>query len=130
MAIVNLNYGHNGTGKLYSYYDQKGTRRAGDVVVVEVTNRQGHTYKTLGIIRSTHGTGTVGERDTQAYLDNKENNEGTKGISLKPVIGGSKEDLPGYDRFKDEKAPSAAWERDSDRRYDDALKTRLLRMEV
>lgn len=52
MQIVNVSYGHNGSGKLYSYYGQN--KRAGDIVTPEVTNKKtGKTYKTLGVVRST-----------------------------------------------------------------------------
>ena len=52
MQIVNVTYGHNGSGKLYSYYGQN--KRAGDIVTPEVTSKKtGKTYKTLGVVRST-----------------------------------------------------------------------------
>ncbi len=51
--IVNVTYGHHGSGKLYSYYAQN--KRTGDIVTPEVTNpKSGKTYKTLAVIRSTH----------------------------------------------------------------------------
>lgn len=52
MQIVNVTYGHNGSGKLYSYYGQN--KRVGDIVTPEVTNQKtGKSYKTLGVVRST-----------------------------------------------------------------------------
>lgn len=52
MQIVNVTYGHNGSGKLYSYYGQN--KRVGDIVTPLVTNKTtGKTYKTLGVVRST-----------------------------------------------------------------------------
>lgn len=52
MQIVNVSYGHNGSGKLYSYYGQN--KRVGDIVTPLVTNaKTGKTYKTLGVVRST-----------------------------------------------------------------------------
>ena len=52
MQIVNVSYGYNGSGKLYSYYGQN--KRVGDIVTPLVTNKiTGKTYKTLGVVRST-----------------------------------------------------------------------------
>lgn len=52
MQIVNVTYGHNGSGKLYSYYGQN--KRVGDIVTPTVTNEKtGKTYKTLAVVRST-----------------------------------------------------------------------------
>ena len=53
MQIVNVTYGHNGSGKLYSYYGHN--KRVGDIVTPTVTNKKtGKTYQTLGVVRSTH----------------------------------------------------------------------------
>lgn len=94
MAIVNLNYGHHGGGKLYSYNDPKGTHRAGDEVMVNVTHpKTKKTYKTMGVIRSTHGAGTQGTKDTKDFLKGK-------GINLKTVLSGhSLRELPGFQEF-------------------------------
>lgn len=104
-AIVNVTYGHNGSGKLYSYLDPKGTRRAGDEVVVAVTKKlksgAAKTYKTLGVIQSTHGSQTASAENTQDFLADK-------GIGLKTVTGGSQRQLPGY---------YPGWKKDSDERY-------------
>lgn len=87
--VVNVTYGHNGMGKLYTYLD-KGNHRTGDEVVVSVTHPQSKkTYKTLAVIKSTHGEGTVGERTNKENLQNK-------GIGLKTITGGSQKVLPGY----------------------------------
>ena len=51
--IVNVTYGHHGSGKLYSYYGSN--KRTGDIVTPEVTHpKTGKTYKTLAVVRSTH----------------------------------------------------------------------------
>lgn len=66
--IVNVTYGHNGSGKLYSYYGQN--KRAGDIVTPEVTHpKSGKIYKTLAVIKSTH---TIPQsQDIVSYLNNK-----------------------------------------------------------
>ena len=112
--IVNVNYGHDGSGKLYSYKDN-GEHRAGDEVVVEVTNKKGNTYKTLAKIRSTHSSGTAGANATENYL----------GGNLKEVTGGSQSQLPGYFRFANEQSPTKAWRDSSAQRKQDELMRRL-----
>lgn len=87
--IVNVTYGHQGMGKLYSYLD-KGNHRTGDEVVVSVTHpKSKKTYKTLAVIKSTHGEDTVGASSNKEFLDNK-------GIKLKTLEGVSQKTLPGY----------------------------------
>lgn len=87
--IVNVTYGHQGMGKLYSYLDN-GNHRTGDEVVVSVTHpKSKKTYKTLAVIKSTHGDGTAGANTNKEHLDNK-------GIKLKKLEGVSQKTLPGY----------------------------------
>lgn len=91
MGIVNVNYGHEGSGKLYSYYDPKGNHRTGDTVVVPVTHKDSKkNYKTLAVIRSTHSDGSAGDKKNREFLQ-KEN------IGLKSISSGvSQKTLPGY----------------------------------
>ena len=122
--IVNVNYGHDGSGKLYSYQDS-GQHRTGDEVVVSVTHpKSGKKYKTLAKIRSTHDSGTQGAQDTQNYLQNG-GSKGGNSIEIKQVIGGDQSQLPGYSRFKNEASPTKAWREDSARKKSDATLRRL-----
>ena len=90
MKVVNVTYGHNGMGKLYTYIDPSSNHRTGDEVVVPVTNKKSKkTYKTLAVIKSTHGSGTVGEKGNTEFLEKK-------GIGLKSLSGVSQRTLPGY----------------------------------
>ena len=67
--IINVTYGHNGSGKLYSYYGTN--KRTGDIVTPEVTHpKSGKTYRTLAVVRSTHNAGQG--TDTLDYLQGKQ----------------------------------------------------------
>jgi len=95
--IVNVTYGHNGSGKLYSYYGQN--KRTGDVVTPYVTNhKSGKTYKTLGVVRSTHQLPQG--QDTVSYLEKK-------GIPLKTIGKTDQRSLPGYYKGWDKDAQAA-----------------------
>lgn len=95
--IVNVTYGHNGSGKLYSYYAQN--KRTGDIVTPEVTNPQsGKTYKTLAVVRSTHNLDKG--QSTVDYLEGKNPNfrgemVGTP-MKLKTIGKTDQKALPGY----------------------------------
>lgn len=104
--IVNVTYGHNGSGKLYSYYGTN--KRAGDIVTPEVTHpKSGKTYKTLAVVRSTHkipqGQSTVN------YLNKKE-------IGIKTIGKTDQKSLPGY---------YPGWEKDAQAAYDLRTETQL-----
>lgn len=91
--LVNVNFGHKGMGKLYTYLDN-GNHRTGDEVVVTVTHpKTKKTYKTLAVIKSTHNdenvVGAGKNVSTPEYLSKK-------GIALKTITGGSQKVLPGY----------------------------------
>lgn len=84
--IVNVTYGHNGSGKLYSYLGEN--KRAGDIVTPEVTHpKSGKTYKTLAVVRSTHQA--QNGQNTLDYLDNKN-------INIKSLGKTDQRSLPGY----------------------------------
>lgn len=103
--VVNVTYGHYGSGKTYSYYGQN--KRAGDIVTPEVTNpKSGKTYKTLAVVQSTH-TLPQGE-DTVSYLSDKD-------IGMKSIGKTNQRALPGYYN---------GWEKDAKAAYD--LKTEVL----
>ena len=122
--IVNVNYGHDGSGKLYSYQDN-GQHRTGDEVVVSVTHpKSGKKYKTLAKIRSTHGSGTEGAQNTQDFLQNG-GSKGGGAIKIKTVDGGDQSQLPGYARFKNEASPTKAWRDSSAQKKADATFRRL-----
>jgi len=111
--IVNVLYGHGFKGgKLYSYFDPDGTRRVGQNIVVDVTNKKtGKTYKTMATVKSTHGEYTAGATDTQEYL-------AKQGIGLKTLESGlTQKQLPGY--YK-------GWKADAKAQYDLETEYKLL----
>lgn len=104
--IVNVTFGHNGSGKLYSYYGTN--KRTGDIVTPEVTHpKSGKTYKTLGVVRSTHKLPQG--QDTVNYLNNKN-------IGLKTLGKTDQKSLPGYHQ---------GWEKDAQAAYDLRVQTQL-----
>lgn len=108
--IINVTYGHNGGGKLYSYYGAN--KRAGDIVTPEVTHpKSGKTYKTLAVVRSTHNAGQ-GEA-TMNYLQGKipgSNGEYIgKPTSMKYIGKTDQKSLPGY---------YEGWEKDAQAAYE------------
>ncbi len=113
--VVNVTYGHNGSGKLYSYYGTN--KRTGDIVTPEVTNpKSGKTYKTLAVVRSTHNI--VQGKPTIDYLEGRI--EGANGqkiakpVNMKYIGKTDQKSLPGY---------YPGWEEDAQAAYD-------LKMEV
>lgn len=99
LQIVNVTYGHNGSGKLYSYYGSN--KRAGDVITPEVRHpKSGKVYKTLATVRSTHSL--KGGQDTVSYLKNKN-------INVKTIGKTNQKELPGY---------YPGWEKDAQAAYD------------
>jgi len=95
--IINVTYGHNGGGKLYSYYGTN--KRVGDIVTPEVTHpKSGKTYKTLAVVRSTHNAGNG--VDTVNYLQGKQ--PGSLGQMIPKLVGlkyigkTDQKSLPGY----------------------------------
>lgn len=88
--IVNVTYGHDGSGKVYSYRDPKGTHRTGDNVVVPVKHgKSGKEYNTLATIRSTHSGNTGAAMDTRNYLSGGN-------MPLKAVTNERQSELPNY----------------------------------
>ncbi len=86
MQVVNVTYGHQDSGKLYSYYG-KG-KRTGDIITPKVTHPQsGKVYKTLAVVKSTHELGKG--KDTFGYLHDKD-------IPIKPIGKTEQTKLPGY----------------------------------
>ena len=86
MQIVNVLYGHNGSGKTYSYYAQN--KRAGDIVTPEVTHpKSGKTYKTLAVVQSTHNLKKG--QDTIDFLN-------AKNKKIKTIGKTDQKSLPGY----------------------------------
>jgi len=104
--IVNVTYGHNGSGKLYSYYSSN--KRTGDIVTPEVTHpKSGKTYKTLAVVKSTHKLPQG--QDTVSYLNNKN-------INLKTIGKTDQKSLPGY---------YPGWDKDAKAAYDLKTETQL-----
>ena len=84
--VVNVTYGHHGSGKLYSYYGQN--KRTGDIVTPEVTHpKSGKSYKTLAVVRSTHNVKNA--PSTFNYLH-------SKNTPIKPIGKTDQRSLPGY----------------------------------
>lgn len=112
--IINVTYGHNGSGKLYSY--RGSNKRVGDIVTPEVTHpKSGKTYRTLAVVRSTH-TLPQGQ-DTIDYLDKKD-------INMKTIGRTDQTSLPGYKKYKDHGGVEA-WKKEAQAAYDLKLETRL-----
>ncbi len=104
--VVNVTYGHNGSGKLYSYYGTN--KRAGDIVTPEVTNpKSGKTYRTLAVVQSTHNIEKG--KPTIDYLQSKD-----KPINLKHIGKTDQKSLPGY---------YPGWEDDAKAAYDLKMET-------
>lgn len=123
--IINVTYGHNGSGKLYSYYGTN--KRVGDIVTPEVTHpKSGKTYKTLAVVRSTRNAGQG--VDTVDYLQQRQ--EGSRGQMIdrpRPLKWIGKTDqtsLPGYKKYKDHGGVEA-WKKEAQAAYDLKLETRL-----
>ncbi len=97
LQVVNVTYGHNGSGKLYSYYGQN--KRTGDIVTPEVTHpKSGKTYKTLAVVQSTHQV--KNGQSTIDYLTGKN-------IGLKTIGKTDQKSLPGYYEGWDKDAKAA-----------------------
>lgn len=113
--IINVTYGHNGSGKLYSYYGTN--KRVGDVVTPEVTHpKSGKTYKTLAVVRSTHNAGQG--VDTVNYLQQKQPGANGQFINkpknLKWIGKTDQKSLPGY---------YEGWDKDAKAAYDLKMET-------
>ena len=85
-------YGHNPSGKLYTYWGSD-NYRTGQNVNVPVTNpRTGKTYNTMLTIMETRGANTeAGAR--QAY------NLESRGINIKWINGSDVSSLPSYSQY-------------------------------
>lgn len=113
--IINVTYGHNGSGKLYSYYGAN--KRAGDIVTPEVTHpKSGKTYKTLAVVRSTHNAGQG--KSTLDYLQGREPNSQGNYINspkgMKWIGKTDQKSLPGY---------YEGWDKDAQAAYDLKMET-------
>lgn len=102
LQVVNVTYGHEGGGKLYSYLGQN--KRAGDIVTPEVTHpKTGRNYKTLGVVRSTHQL-----KNGQSTLDFLN----SKNMQLKTLDRTDQTSLPGYKDYEG-KGGAKAWAADA-----------------
>jgi len=113
--IINVTYGHNGSGKLYSYYGTN--KRTGDIVTPEVTHpKSGKTYRTLAVVRSTHNAGQG--KETLDYLQGKQpnalGNHIDKPRGMKWIGKTDQKSLPGY---------YEGWEKDAQAAYDLKMET-------
>jgi len=113
--VVNVTYGHNGSGKVYSYYGTN--KRTGDIVTPEVTNpKSGKTYRTLAVVRSTHNIEQG--KPTIDYLQGKTEGANGKKIekptNLKYIGKTDQKSLPGY---------YPGWEKDAQAAYDLKMET-------
>lgn len=121
--VINVTYGHNGSGKLYSYYGTN--KRAGDIVTPEVTHpKSGKTYKTLAVVRSTHNA--VQGKETLDYLQGKRENALGGNIDkprgMKWIGKTDQTSLPGYQQYKDNGGVEA-WKKDAQAAYDLKMET-------
>lgn len=121
MRLYYVGYGHNPSGKLYTYWGNNNLR-TGQTGVAPVTNkRTGRTYNTMiRIMRTASADGALADNEAQRLSQG--------GIGVKSIAGADVSALPGWDKggFKNKKE----WAADSDARYHDRLKARLLDMEI
>lgn len=97
LQVVNVTYGHHGSGKLYSYYGQN--KRTGDIVTPEVTHpKSGKVYKTLAVVKSTHQV-----KNGQNTIDYLTNNN----MPMKTLGKTDQRSLPGYYEGWDKDAKAA-----------------------
>lgn len=106
--VINVTYGHNGSGKLYSYYGTN--KRTGDIVTPEVTHpKSGKVYKTLAVVKSTHNI--VQGKDTLDYLQGRQQgalgNYIDKPRGMKWIGKTDQKSLPGYYEGWDKDAKAA-----------------------
>ncbi len=116
--VVNVTYGHKGSGKVYTYRDPSGTHRTGDNVVVPVKHGiSGKEYNTVATIRSTHAGNSGAAMDARNYLSGGN-------IPLKAVTNEKQSELPNY---------YPGWEQDAQSRFEhdkDKAASRELRKEI
>lgn len=127
--VVNVTYGHNGSGKLYSYYGTN--KRVGDIVTPEVTHpKSGKTYKTLAVVRSTHnaGQGTGALDYLQGKQPNAQGNYIGKPTGMKWIGKTDQRSLRGYQQYKDN-GGAKKWAEDAKAVYD-LRKETLLRDDI
>lgn len=108
--VINVTYGHNGSGKLYSYYGTN--KRTGDIVTPEVTHpKSGKVYKTLAVVKSTHNIAQG--KDTLDYLQGRQQgalgNYIDKPRGMKWIGKTDQKSLPGY---------YEGWDKDAKAAYD------------
>lgn len=113
--VINVTYGHHGSGKLYSYYGTN--KRKGDIVTPEVTHpKSGKVYKTLAVVKSTHNIARG--KDTLDYLQgrqpNAQGNYIDKPRGMKWIGKTDQKSLPGY---------YEGWEKDAKAAYDLKMET-------
>lgn len=123
--IINVTYGHTGSGKLYSYYGTN--KRAGDIVTPEVTHpKSGKTYRTLAVVRSTQNIGNGAS--TVDYLQQRQSGSRGQNIdrprAVKWIGKTDQTSLPGYAKYKDH-GGAKEWKREAQAAYDLKLEIRL-----
>mgnify|MGYP005800604573 CR=1 FL=1 len=115
MRLYYGGYGHHPSGKQYVYWGNNNFR-TGQNVVAPVTNKwSGKTYNTMFTIMRTSGADSP-------MADNEAQRLSQGGIGIKSIVGYDTSILPGAGNFDSKKA----WKIESENRYDQKIRTRLL----
>lgn len=114
LKLVDVLYGHKGSGKAYTYLASENVR-AGDYVTPEVTHAKGShpTYRTLGkVVRTYDSDGEPGQRVTGHLASG--------GIMLKTIGPTDQRSLPGFKARKaqDPNFTTKQWEEEGIARYE------------
>ncbi len=141
--IVDVNYGHDGGGKVYTY-KSKGAA-VGKNVTAPVTHwRSGKNYKTLAVIRrvqdakSVGGEAGVNERRKAAgfggislkYIGPEDMNQYVGSGSSRKLVFSPKLRLPGWSKYSKGRThaqASEAWRQDSKRRQQERYRRQMSR---
>lgn len=132
MRLYTVGYGNNPSGKVYTYAGPDNYRTKQKVVVPVTHWQTKKRFYTLGtIMRTIDADSSIAQREANRLSDDE---KGGVGIGIKWIRGTDvfeqKADgstlLPSAAKFNSKKE----WEEDSDTRYDEALKARLMNMEM
>ncbi len=117
---IGVLYGHNGSGKVYTYLAGANVR-TGDYITPEVTHpKSGNIYKTLAKVVSTRDA-------TSNAAQRVSDNLSSVGTLMKTVGPTDQKSLPGYQerRKQDPSFSAKKWEEESNTRYQQNLMKRL-----
>lgn len=116
MKIYYGGYGHHPSGKQYAYWGND-NYRTGQNVVAPVT-RFGKTYNTMFTIMRTSAAGSC-------MANNEAQRLSQRGIGIKMIKGTDTLELPGAENYNTQKE----WKQESDTKYAERMRLRVLSME-